>query len=308
MLLPYPFLSFAKRLKFRLFAVQLLGCGVVFLALAACSVSRPVAAGGGRVPPPLEVSSTTAAGKEEPEALFVSLERPFLPEFYATFAPEVRPDRFLLTYDCFLIAFDSLSRNAKWVQYLLTRERLGDGVERKGNFRMEPRIRELSPRDTDYRGTGFDRGHLAPAADMSHAEQCMYESFFLTNVSPQVPAFNRGVWKRLEDWVRTTTVEKDSIWVLTGPVLGLGAARLGASELVIPEAFFKVLYRPDAAGGQGLAFILPNAAGTGDLRQFARPIREVEALTGLNFFPVFSPALSARVEEEVDWRYWFGTP
>jgi endonuclease G len=92
-------------------------------------------------------------------------------------------------------------------------------TKRKDNFRSDPKVKTGSAALSDYKGSGYDRGHLAPAADFKWSATAMSESFYMSNMSPQVPGFNRGIWKNIESTVRNWAVENDEIYIVTGPVL-----------------------------------------------------------------------------------------
>ena len=235
-----------------------------------------------------------------------TIDLSFVKEAYRNFVPEVISKDYFLDYNGFVLEFDTLTRHAKWVSYLLCRAHLGSGEERSSNFRMERRLGELSPRDAAYRNSGYDRGHLAPAADMSYSAESMYDSFFLTNASPQVPGFNRGIWKRLEDQVRRFASEKDSIYIATGPILHDSLPTLGNSPIRIPTYYYKVLLRKSTNNPQGIAFVMRNEAASGDLSHYAVSIDSVEVLTGINFFPLLNTAEEAQAEGRFDLTYWFG--
>jgi endonuclease G len=249
------------------------------------------------------VSVQPVATKKPDTTDLSSLE--YLPEAYRYYAPRTENPQYVLDYHGFVLEFDSMSRSAKWVCYALCRNNLGDGVERSGNFRMERRLGALSPKDMDYRNSGYDRGHLAPAADMSYSEEAMYDSFFLTNASPQLPGFNRGIWKRLEEKVREIAMEKDSIWVITGPVLQNTLPKLVGSDLRIPEVYFKVIYKPSSTDPQGIGFLLRNESSSADLTEFIVSIDSVESLTSIDFFPWLAPMMEAKVENKYSLPYWF---
>ncbi|MFC2188412.1 DNA/RNA non-specific endonuclease [Fulvivirgaceae bacterium LMO-SS25] len=229
-----------------------------------------------------------------------------VPEAYQNYSPLPIAKEYVFDYKGFILEFDTSTRNATWVCYMLCRAQLGDGVERSSNFRMENRLGDLSPRDTEYRNSGYDRGHLAPAADMSFSSQSMYDSFYLTNVSPQLPSFNRGIWKQLEEQIRDFAIEKDTIWVVTGPVLKEGLVKMGNTNISVPELFYKVIYKPNnAGGGQGIAFLMRNEAGSNPLTSYAVNIDSVEALTNHNFFPLLSNQQERQIESTFDVDYWF---
>lgn len=155
---------------------------------------------------------------------------------------------------------------------LVSIEILGAGkstavTNRTDDFRTDPRVpSHAQAQMKDYVGTKFDRGHLAPAADMSTL-QAMSESFFLTNIAPQVganmnrgasgQAGDRGIWADLETATRAIAA-KDSapVIVFTGPVFSQNPQRMGASEVFIPQAFFKFIYH--SSSGRYHAYVMPN--------------------------------------------------
>ncbi|MCH7401322.1 DNA/RNA non-specific endonuclease [Belliella kenyensis] len=244
-------------------------------------------------------NSTTIIEEPQVDLSFVSVE-------FRDFVPEVISRDLFLDYNGFVLEFDTLTQHAKWVSYLLCRENLGNGQERSSNFRMEKRLGDHSPRDASYKNSGYDRGHLAPAADMSYSAESMYDSFFLTNASPQVPGFNRGIWKRLEEQIRKFATEKDSIFIATGPILDKDLPTLGNSKICIPEYYYKVILKKDPIHPQGIGFILRNESASGDLSAYAISIDSVEVMTGINFFPLLDAKQEAQAESKFDLKYWFG--
>ena len=255
----------------------------------------------------INTSSVTVTSREENSlSSSTSVNLTGVPEAYRNFSPLPLRKEYILDYSGFVLEFDTNARNATWVCYMLCRSQLGDGVERTRNFRQENRLGNLSPRDAEYRNSGFDRGHLAPAADMSFSAQSMYDSFYLTNVSPQAPAFNRGIWKELEAQIRSFAIEKDTIWVVTGPVLSSDLPKMGTTNISIPELFYKVVYAADKAGAQGIAFLMRNEAGSDELKNYAVSIDSIESITKINFFPLLSLQEEQQIEATFNIKAWFG--
>ena len=158
----------------------------------------------------------------------------------------------------------------------------------------------------DYRKSGYDRGHLAPAADMGFSARTMADSFYMSNMSPQKPQFNRGVWKDLEEQVRRFALDEGEIYVVTGPILpAVKTITIGSSRVTVPTHFYKVVY--DLTPPQKMiAFILPNAGSRADLRTFAVTVDQVEERTGLDFFSVLPEEKQRRLESTIsvkDWRW-----
>lgn len=205
----------------------------------------------------------------------------------------------------FTLAYSEKDEQAEWVAYELTREEVLHHTERSDNFREDPLVTTGSASPDDYRRSGYDRGHLAPAGDMGISEEAMSESFYMSNISPQVPTFNRGIWKDLEEDVRKWVVEDASLYVVTGPVLTGSNKKIGTNNVTVPVYFYKVLldyHEPDI---KAIAFLLPNKRSNKALSSFAVSIDEVERLTGIDFFPALPDALENILESEVRLAGWF---
>lgn len=184
----------------------------------------------------------------------------------------------------FAVGFSNEKKQALWVIYKLTAEELGDfGIKRTNRFRPDPEI-AASALPADYTKSGYDRGHLAPAADMAFSLQTMQDSFLMSNMSPQKPQFNRGIWKRLEEQIRDFAVAEKEIYVVTGPIfLPEDTITVGASQVAVPSYYYKVVYDLTPPRKM-IGFILPNEGGKKSLRDFAVTVDAVEKATGLDFF------------------------
>jgi len=194
----------------------------------------------------------------------------------------------VVTYEGFVLAYDEGNEQAAWVVYELTAEEVAGTEERKGRFRFDPRIWTGSAHPDDYRNTGFDRGHLVPAADLRWSEVVMKQGYLMSNASPQLPKFNRGIWRVLEGRVRQAAVNRDTIHVVTGPVHigGSSVIRIGKNRVRVPVAFFKVVFDPETL--ERLAYVIPQKPPGNvfdDLSAYRVTINTVERLTGLNLFP-----------------------
>ncbi len=272
---------------------------LLFVLVTNCKTLEP---NSGRVSDPV---TSPAEQEESYESISSTIDLSFVAENYRNLVPEIVSQDYFLDYNGFVLEFDTLTRHAKWVSYLLCKANLGSGEERSSNFRMDRRLGDYSPRDAAYRNSGYDRGHLAPAADMSYSAESMYDSFYLTNASPQVPGFNRGIWKRLEEQVRKFAADKDSIYVTTGPVLHDSLPYLGSGPIRIPDYYYKVILKKEGLRSEGIAFIMKNESASGDLSQYAVTIDSVEVLTGINFFPMLTSKQEAEAESRFNLTYWF---
>jgi len=188
-----------------------------------------------------------------------------------------------------------------WVAYRLTAAEVTNApVRRASSFHADDAIATGSATPQDYAGSGFDRGHLAPAADMRFSAQTMYDSFSMANVSPQVPQFNRGVWRVLEDKVRELALRYDSVVVVTGPVFATNAppAIIGANGVGVPNGFYKIICCTNVPPWI-CAYLLPNTATNAPPDMFIVPTVEVERLTGLDFFSALPAEVQTNLKSRV---------
>lgn len=205
----------------------------------------------------------------------------------------------IVQHEAYVLKYNEQYEQADWVAYVLTAEMLEKKCSRKDNFRSDPLVTTGSATLADYRGSGYDRGHLAPAADMVSSELFMSESFYMSNMSPQIPAFNRGVWKQLEEMVRQWARENGEIIVVTGPVLSYGVKdTIGPNEVGVPKYYFKVILDYTEPDIKAIAFRLPNNDTRAPFPIVATRVDTLEASTGLDFFP----GLPDDIENEVEWR------
>ncbi len=219
-------------------------------------------------------------------------------------APSLDPD--LLCRTGYALSHDAAHKVPDWVAYRLTRNRVQGTVPRTNDFRPDP---DLAPGRrselADYRGSGFDRGHMAPARTMAWDDRAMSQSFLLSNMAPQAgPGFNRGIWRVLEGLVRAWAQERGELFVVTGPVYGPGAGRtIGPNRVAVPTHFYKVVFDPVRV--EAVAFILPNQRlRTADLPAYLASVDEVERRTGLDFLSALSDPVEAVVEAAVPARVW----
>lgn len=218
--------------------------------------------------------------------------------------PLLKKDEKVICHTGYCFSYNEKFEQANWVAYELTKEETINDVERSNHFAPDPEVSTGTATDQDYKESGYDRGHLAPAADMEWSPKAMQESFYYSNMSPQVPAFNRGIWKKLEEQVREWAIENEAIYIVTGPVLKSGLPTIGPDEVAIPEYFYKVILDDQEPGIKGIGFILPNQNSTFPLQHFAVPIDSVEKLTGLDFFPALPDDIEKRVEQAVNLEEW----
>ena len=203
----------------------------------------------------------------------------------------------------FSLSYSEEHEQAEWIAYELTRENLKTpNVDRTGDFRPDPKVRKGSASTRDYSGTGYDRGHLAPAGDMAFSTDAMSESFYMTNISPQIRNFNSGIWRELEENVRDWAMRFEKIYIVTGPVLTRGIREsIGENEVAVPDEFYKVILDVTDPEIKAIAFIIPNEVSNNQIGDYAVSINEVEAITRIDFFHELFE--DEQMEEEIEGSY-----
>lgn len=204
----------------------------------------------------------------------------------------------------FALGYNEDHEQAEWVAYELSRARLDENwAERPNTFRPDPNVRTESATPRDYTSSGYDKGHLCPAADMAFDAMAIDETFYMSNISQQRAPFNMGIWRELEELTRDWARKFKRLYVVTGPVLTQGSlGQIGFSQVTVPGSFYKVLLAPDQ--NRAIAFILPNQVSENPVMSYACSIDEVEETTGINFFPKLLNGLGEELESSLDKDAW----
>ena len=156
----------------------------------------------------------------------------------------------------------------------------------------------------DYTRSGYDRGHLAPAGDMKWSAKAMRESFYLSNICPQKPKLNRGIWKDLEEQCRLWALDNGSLLIVTGPVITGDMNDWEKTGLRYPKPFIRycVIIRRKAIRYR-ISFENRDYKDN-SLKSMAIPIDSVEKVTGIDFFPSIPDDQENEMEAAVDWGRW----
>ena len=210
----------------------------------------------------------------------------------------------LVHHSYYTVSYHEEHEQPEWVAYKITPDNINRNVPRTDDYRHDPNVRTESAHPDDYKYSGYDMGHLAPARTMSHNETAMSESFYLCNICPQVKEFNRGIWKRLEGKVRYWSASHDSIYVVTGPVLDNPIDRIGSNNVSVPSAFYKVLIGFKDEKIKGIAFIMPNEKSDRSIYSFATSIDHVEEITGIDFHCNMEQDIQNKIEANKDLKIW----
>lgn len=216
-----------------------------------------------------------------------------------------------------VVAFNPAHNVSDWVAYQLRRDRLLDPkVERDGNGRGDPAISKAHRVvHSDYYKTGYERGHLAPAAAMRWSEEAMYESFYMSNMAPQVGGFNRGSWKEIEHKMRRWACDRGELHVVTGPlyesenIKQLVVDKNGDGEddngilVDVPSHFFKFALDPRRM--EAIAFVVRNeTAEQYELADYLTSIDSIEDRTQFDFLWEIADDMEEAIEQRVQPTLW----
>lgn len=229
------------------------------------------------------------------------------------------PSESYIMHSAMALEYAEAHEQAAWVAHIILPDVTSGNVGRTNDFRPDPKVatgtaveedyflKYLQPDSTyEYDGFGYDRGHLAPSADFRWSEKALSESYFYSNMSPQVAEFNREAWAELEALLRGYLYENPGaqLYVVTGPVLepDLPVIERSINKVSIPERYFKVAL--DLENGRGIGFILPNDKVSYPLESFAVPIDQVEQVTGFDFFNKLPEARQNELERSLEKAAW----
>jgi endonuclease G, mitochondrial len=207
----------------------------------------------------------------------------------------------------FTLNYNEQHEVANWVGYTLERDQLRNCVGRSSSFRQDPLISTGSATLADYKHSGFDRGHLVPAGDMKFSREAMYDTFYLSNVTPQPSKFNQVRWAQLEGLIRAWALKYERLWIVTGPVLRQSLGWIGVDNKVsVPEEYFKAILRKDKTGYKGVAFLMPTHVPYVDLKLYALDIKSIEGAAQIDVFTFLPDHEERRVESDFqpsDWDF-----
>ena len=211
----------------------------------------------------------------------------------------------IITHTGYTLSYNEEYELPSYVAYELTRDEVLGGGEREDSFKADPDVRTGSAELSDYRGSGYDRGHMAPAADFKWSDEAMSDTFYMSNMCPQDPSFNRGIWADLEAVIRTMAYDNGKVYVVTGPVLTDGPYEtIGDNDVAVPKRFYKTVLDYSDPELKAIGFILPNEGSDLSLQSFAVTVDEVEEATGIDFYPRLPDDVEEVLESTMDVSDW----
>lgn len=276
-----------KKSKLPLLLICILLVGVIVVAFI--PVGNNHAATSGEFP-----AADTAANAES--LSFSALE--------AVVIPDSIPAK-MLNYTGFNVSFNPRAHQPNYVAWTLEPHETDGANKRDGvGFLTDDTVPGCAT-IADYKRSGFDRGHMAPAADMKWSAEAMQQCHYLTNICPQDKSLNTGAWSTVEKNSRKWALRHGPIIIIAGPVLSDYMPRsIGPTGIPVPERFFKVVLAPEADPPMGIGFIMPNSYVDGGAQTTAVSIDEVERVTGFDFFSALPDDVESEVEQQCALHKW----
>ncbi len=224
--------------------------------------------------------------------------------------PAIREGDEIIKHKNYTLRYEEDYEVPAWVAHKLRGEYTKGVANRAGNqFIPDRKVKNNSALTGDYSNSGYDRGHLVPAGDFKCCQELMDETFFMSNIAPQVPDFNRGIWENIESRMRGWAVRDEELFIVTGPVLRKDLPTIGRyNNVAVPEFFYKIalFYQPNSGKKpRAIAFLLPNEALFGKrMNNYVVSVDEVEKATGLDFFAKLPADIQTKVEASSSWDAW----
>ena len=226
-------------------------------------------------------------------------------------------DNYLMVKNAYTLSYNKNKGIANWVSWHLSTAWKGE-TDRQNDFRTDPSLPqnwyEVTPRD--YASTGFDRGHLCPSSDRDGSLEDNQETFFMTNMTPQAPSNNRGIWKMLEEYERTLTLQGNEVYIIAGTIGEGGTGTNGFAKTIgknitVPASLWKIIVVLPIGQNDVLrinentrviAVNIPNDNGVGgdSWKKYIVSVNELQQLTGYDFLSNVSPDTQAIIEARVD--------
>ena len=222
--------------------------------------------------------------------------------------PRVMDDREnqIIVHKGYTVSYNKQTRLPNWVAYELTDIEVDGTCKRNNRFYPDPDVKGRQADNEDYRNSGWDKGHIAPAGDMKWDELAMRESCYFTNICPQNHNLNAGDWRSLEEKCRDYARCYGNVYIAAGAIVGEKKnGAIGYNKITVPDAFFKVLLVCKDGKYEGIGFYFENVAGHKPLTVYAKTIDEIEAMTNIDFFYSLPDKIEKEVESNINAECWF---
>ena len=210
----------------------------------------------------------------------------------------------IVKHDYYSLSYNEKYEQAEWVAYELKKSYVRSSNFDRPYFIEDPKVKTRSADWRNYKKSGYDKGHLCPAGDMEFEINAYNDTFFTSNISPQIHDFNGGIWNRLEQKVRYWATKYDGVYVITAGVLQPNLKTIGQEKVLVPNYFYKILLENSDGQYKMIAFLVPNEKSDKPLYSFVVSVDSIEKITGIDFFPKLENKTENRLEKSSDYKAW----
>lgn len=207
-------------------------------------------------------------------------------------------------HEGYSLSYHEAFEQAEWVAYELKKKQVVYTDIKRPFFEQDKAVPTKSAHWRNYKNSGYDRGHLCPAADRKYTKSAFTETFLTSNISPQEHQFNAGIWNRLEQKVRYWAKKYDGIFVVTGGILENNLKTIGTEKVAVPKYFYKILLDNEGGKTKIIAFLVPHKTSNKPLYEYVVSVDEIEKRTGIDFFPELEDAKENRLEAMTTYKQW----
>lgn len=210
----------------------------------------------------------------------------------------------VIHHEYYSFSYNEKHEQAEWVAYELKRSHLSKNHYKRPYFISDASVKTKSADWRNYKKSGFDKGHLCPAADRKFSKQAHDNTFLTSNISPQNHEFNSGIWNRLEQKTRYWANKYDGVIVFTGGILTNNTQKIGYEQVTVPNYFYKIIFDYNGKETKVIAFLIPHQETNKPLYKYVVSVDEIETLTGIDFFKDYHHKHKAQLEASTNYRNW----
>ncbi|MEW4925073.1 DNA/RNA non-specific endonuclease [Algibacter sp. 2305UL17-15] len=210
----------------------------------------------------------------------------------------------IVHHEGYSLSYSEKHEQAEWVAYELKKSHLSNIHHKRPYFEIDKAVKTGAASWRNYKNSGYDRGHFCPAGDRRYSKSAHDETFLTSNISPQEHQFNAGIWNTLEQKVRYWAHKYDGVFVVTGGVLKGTMKTIGNEHVAVPNQFYKVLIDNNTGKTKMIGFLMPHQDSKKPLYEFVVSVDDIEALTGIDFFPELEDGLENELEASNSYKEW----
>jgi endonuclease G len=210
----------------------------------------------------------------------------------------------IVHHHTYSLSYNEQHEQAEWTAHVLRTRDITNSDYKRPYFEIDNKVTTGAAHWRNYKKSGYDKGHLVPAGDRKSTKAAYDETFLTSNISPQLHDFNAGIWNALEQKTRYYAQRYHEVYVVTGPILKDDLKSIGTEQVSVPEHYYKILYRYDAAGGKMLAFLIPHEKSNKSIYEFITSVDEIEKLTGTDFFAQLPDGMEEQLEAGKSFKGW----